>query len=131
MRLLPVEGFRRKEVERLTGERLSSSRRTVTDGPSRRTAAAEAGLRHTAMVSGSGKRAATWPPFRRVNTTLGDAKAAIVGTNRRVSPEHAGRYPASYAWRFNRRFRLDSPIPRLVRSAVRTAPLPYANLVAG
>jgi hypothetical protein len=93
-KLLPVEGFRRKEVERPIGERSSSTRRTVTDGPSRRTAAAEAGLRHAAMVSGSGTRAATWPPFRRVDTTLGDVTAAIVGTDRRVSPEHAGRYPA-------------------------------------
>jgi hypothetical protein len=65
-----------------------------------------------------------------VNTSLGNVKAASVGTYRRISPERAGRYLASYAWRVNRRFRLDTMLPRLVHGAVRTAPLPYAKLVA-
>jgi ISXO2-like transposase domain len=66
-----------------------------------------------------------------VNTTLGNVKAAITGTYRRVSPEHAGRYLASFAWRYNRRFQLSTLIPRLVHSAVRTTPSPYHQLVAG
>ena len=131
MKLLPVKGFRKKEVERLVGEHLTSASRLVTDGLSCWTAAAEAGLPHTAMVTGRGRRAAQWSPFKWVNTTLGNVKAAITGTYRQISPEHAGRYLASYAWRFNRRFQLDSLIPRLVHSAVRTAPMPYAKLIAG
>jgi transposase-like protein len=131
MKLLPVKGFRKREVERLVGEHLASASRLVTDGLSCWTAAAEAGLAHTAMVTGGGKRAAGWSPFKWVNTTPGNVKAAITGTYRRVSHEHAGRYLASYAWRFNRRFQLDTMLPRLVHSAVRTAPLPYAKLVAG
>src|SRR3954454_7973461 len=102
-----------------------------TDGLGCWTAAAEAGLEHTATVAGGGKRAAGWSPFKRVNTTLGDVKAALTGTCRQVSPKHAGRYLGSFAWRHDRRFQLDSPIPRLVRSAVRTRPLPYAMLIAG
>ena len=129
IKLLPVNGFR-KEVKRPVAEHLASTARLVTDGLSCWTAAAEAGLEHTAMVTGGGKRAAGWSPFRWVNTTLGNVKAAIAGTYRRVSPEHAGRYLASFAWRHNRRFQLESLIPRLVHSAVRTAPLPYAKLVA-
>jgi hypothetical protein len=128
--LLPVKGFRKKEVKRLVGEHLASTSRLVTDGLGCWTAAAEAGLEHTAMVTGSGKRAAGWSPFRWVNTTLGSVKAAITGTYRRVSPKHAGRHLGSFAWRHNRRFQLDSLIPRLVHSAVRTGPLPYAKLVA-
>ena len=104
--------------------------RLVTDGLRCWTAAAEAGLEHTAIVTGSGRRAAQWSPFKWVNTTLGNVKAAITGTYRRVSPEHAGRYLGSFAWRFNRRFQLTSLIPRLVHSAVRTAPLPYHQLIA-
>ncbi len=65
-----------------------------------------------------------------MNTTLGNVKAAITGTYRWISPEHAGRYLASFAWRHNRRFQLDSLIPRLVHSAVRTGPLSYRALVA-
>ena len=130
IKLLPVKGFRKKEVKRLVAEHLASTSRLVTDGLSCWTAAAEAGLEHRAMATGGGKRAAGWSPFRRVNTTLGNVKAAITGTYRRVSPEHAGRYLGSFAWRHNRRFQLESLIPRLVHSAVRTAPLPYAKLVA-
>jgi len=81
-------------------------------------------------VTGSGKRAAQWSPFKWVNTTLGNVKAAITGTYRHASPEHAGRCLASFAWRFNRRFQLQSLIPWLVHSAVRTGPLPYHQLVA-
>ncbi len=127
---LPVKGFRKKEIKKLVAEHLASISRLVTDGLSCWTAAAEAGLEHTAMVTGGGKRAAGWSPFRWVNTTLGNVRAAIAGTYRRVSPEHAGRHLGSFAWRHNRRFQLESMIPRLVHSAVRTAPLPYAKLVA-
>ena len=130
IKLLPVKGFRKKEVKKLAAEHLASTARLVTDGLSCWAAAAEAGLEHRTMVTGGGERAAGWSPFKWVNTTLGNVKAAITGTYRRVSPEHAGRYLASFAWRHNRRFPLDSLIPRLVHSAVRTGPLPYAKLVA-
>ncbi len=131
IKLLPVKGFRKKEVRKLVAEHLASTSRLVTDGLGCWTAAAEAGLEHRAMVTGSGKRAAGWSPFKWVNTTLGNVKAALAGTYRQVSPEHAGRYLGSFAWRHNRRFHLDSLIPRLVHSAVRTGPLPYAKLIAG
>ena len=131
MKLLPVKGFRKREVKRLIAEHLASAGRLVTDGLSCWTAAAEAGLEHRAMATGSGRRAAGWSPFKWVNTALGNVKAAITGTYRQISPKHAGRYLGSFAWRYNRRFQLDSLIPRLVHSAVRTAPLPYATLVAG
>jgi hypothetical protein len=130
IKLLPVKGFREKEVKKLVAEHLASTGRLVTDGLSCWTAAAEAGLEHRAMVTGGGKRAAGWSPFEWVNTTLGNVKAVLTGTYRQVSPKHAGRYLGSFAWRHDRRFQLDSLIPRLVHSAVRTAPLPYAKLIA-
>ena len=130
IKLLPVKGFRKRKIKKLVAEHLASTGRVLTDGLSCWTATAEAGLEHRAMATGSGKRAATWSPFKGVNTTLGNVKAAITGTYRQISPKHAGRYLGSFAWRFNRRFQLTSLIPRLVHSAVRTAPLPYAKLVA-
>jgi hypothetical protein len=66
-----------------------------------------------------------------VNTRLGNIKAAISGTYRRLGSKHAGRYLASFAWRFNHRFQLDGPIPRFVHTAARTAPLPCHTLIAG
>jgi DNA invertase Pin-like site-specific DNA recombinase len=41
------------------------------------------------------------------------------------------RWSPDHRWRFNRRFQLDSLIPRFVHAATRTAPLPYRILVAG
>ena len=64
-------------------------------------------------------------PFKWVNTTLGNIKCAITGTYRKLGPDHAGRYLASFAWRYNRRYQLQTMIPRFVHSAARTEPMPY------
>jgi hypothetical protein len=130
IKLLPVKGFRKKEISRLVALHLASASRLVTDRLNCWTAIDEAGLEHRAIVTGSGRQAARWSPFKWVNTTLGNIKSAITGTYRQISPKHAGRYLASFAWRYNRRFELGTLIPRLVHSAVQTKPLPYALLVA-
>ena len=130
LKLLPVKGFRKREVEKLAREHLAPGSTVVSDGlPC--WAAVKAGCDHFPMVTGSGRQAARWAPFKWVNTTLGNIKAAITGTYRQLSPAHASRYLASFAWRFNRRFQLDSMLERLVHSAARTQPLPYRVLVAG
>ena len=54
-----------------------------------------------------------------------------VVTYRKLGPDHAGRYLASFAWRYNRRYQLETMIPRFVHSAARTEPLPYRLLIAG
>ena len=69
--------------------------------------------------------------FKWVNTTLGNIKSAITGTYRKLGPDHAGRYLASFAWRYNRRYQLETMIPRFVHSAARTEPMPYRLLIAG
>ena len=131
LKLLPVKGFRKREVEKLAREHLLIGSNVVSDGLSCWPAVAKAGCRHFPMRTGSGKQAAKWVPFKWVNTMLGNIKAAIVGTYRQLSPAHAPRYLASFAWRFNRRFQLDTMMPRFLHSAVRTQPLPYRLLIAG
>ena len=131
LKLLPVKGFRQGEVEKLARAHLLPGSNVVSDGLSCWGAVERAGCRHFPMVTGSGRQAARWAPFKWVNTTLGTIKAAITGTYRQLSPAHAPRYLASFAWRFNRRFQLDSMLLRLVHSAARTQPLPYRLLIAG
>jgi transposase-like protein len=131
LKLLPVKGFRQREVEKLARAHLLPGSNVVSDGLSCWGAVERAGCRHFPMVTGSGRQAARWAPFKWVNTTLGNIKAAITGTYRQLSPAHAPRYLASFAWRFNRRFQLDSMLLRLVHSAARTQPLPYRLLIAG
>ena len=45
--------------------------------------------------------------------------------------KHAQRYLASFAWRFNRRYQLDSLTERLAYACARTAPHPYRVIIAG
>jgi hypothetical protein len=131
LKLLPVKGFRKREVEKLAREHLAPGSTVVSDGLSCWTAVSKAGCDHFPMVTGSGRQAARWAPFKWVNTMLGNIKAAIIGTYRQLGPAHAGRYLASFAWRFNRPFQQGSMLVRFVHSAARTQPLPYRVLVAG
>ena len=69
-------------------------------------------------------------PFEWVNTTLGNIKNAITGTSCKLGPDHAERYLASFAWRYNRRHQLQTTIPRFIHSATRTELLPFRALIA-
>jgi hypothetical protein len=76
------------------------------------------------------KRAAGWAPFRGVNTTLGNVKTALAGTYHHVSAKHAQPYLTSFAYRFNRRFQLDTIVERLAWAALQTPPQPYRAIIA-
>src|SRR5689334_24727740 len=130
LRLSVVRGFRKKEVEKLAKATIEPGSTVVSDGLSCWPAVEKAGCSHRPMVTGSGKRAANWAPFRWVNTTLGNIKTAIAGTYHHVSPKHAQHYLTSFGYRFDRRFQLDSIVERLAWAAVHTAPQPYRVVVA-
>ncbi len=66
-----------------------------------------------------------------VNTALGNIKTALAGTYHHVSAKHAQRYLASFAWRFNRRYQLDTLTERLAYACAQTAPHPYRVIIAG
>jgi|SRR5689334_21937905 transposase-like protein len=130
LRLSVVKGFRKREVEKLAKRDLAAGTNVVSDGLSCWPAVEKAGCAHFPMVTGSGKRAAGWTPFRWVNTTLGNIKTALAGTYHHVSPKHAQSYLASFAYRFDRRYQLDSIVERLAWAATRTAPQPYRVITA-
>src|SRR4051812_25893038 len=130
LRLTVVEGFRKREVEKLAKAAIEPGSDVVSDGLSCWPAVEKAGCAHSPIVTGSGERAATRSPFRRGDTTLGNVTTAIAGTYHHVSPKHARSYLTSFACRFDWRFRLDSIVERLAWAAVRTAPQPYRVVVA-
>lgn len=130
LKLTVVKGFRKKEVEKLAKRDFAAGSNVVSDGLSCWLAVERAGCSHFPMVTGSGKPAAKWAPFRWVNTTLGNIKTAIAGTYHHVSAKHAQNYLTSFAYRFNRRFQLDSIVQRLAWAAAHTAPHPYRVIVA-
>ena len=65
-----------------------------------------------------------------MNTTRGNIKTAIAGTYHHISAKHAQSYLTSFAYRFNRRFQLDSIVERLAGAAVHTGPQPYRVVTA-
>ena len=130
LRLSVVKGFRKKEVEKIAKRDFAPGSNVVSGGLSCWSAVEKAGCQHFPIVTGSGKRAASRAPFRWVNTTLGNIKAALAGTYHHVSAKHAPSYLASFAYRFNRRRQLDSIVERLAWAAVRTAPQPYRIITA-
>ena len=65
-----------------------------------------------------------------MNTTLSNIKTAIAGTYHHVSAKHAQSYLTSFAYRFNRRFQLDSIVQRLAWAAAHTVPQPYRIVIA-
>jgi transposase-like protein len=130
LKLSVVEGFREKEVERIAERDLAAGTTVVSDGLSCWPAVAKAGCSHVAMVTGSGKKAASWTPFKWVNTTLGNIKTAIAGTYHHVSAKHAQAYLTSFAYRFNRRYQLESIVERLAWAAVHARPQPYRIVTA-
>ena len=100
LRLSVVKGFRKKEVERLAERDFAAGSNVVSDGLSCWPTVERAGCQHFPMATGSGKRAASWAPFKWVNTCLGNIKTAIAGTYhappRPWAPTTAG--PGSAGW---------------------------------
>src|SRR3954453_15125849 len=119
-----------REGERRAEAAIEPGGTVVSDGLSSWPAVEKAGCSHRPMVTGSGKRAANWTPFEWVNTVPGNVKTALAGTYHHVSPKHAQFYLTSFAYRFDRRFQLDSIAERLAWAATRTAPHPYRVITA-
>jgi hypothetical protein len=130
LKLSVVKGFRKREVERLARRDLATGSTIVSDGLSCWPVVEKAGCSHVPIVTGSGKRAASWTPFRWVNTCLSNIKTAIAGTYHHVSPKHAQHYLTSFAYRFNRRYQLNSILERRAWAAIHTAPQPYRVVTA-
>lgn len=131
VKLAPVKGFRKREIARGAPRWLDPGSEVVTDGLSCWRVLGDGAYAHRRVLTGSGPKAVRAPSFKWVNTTLGNIKSAITGTYRKIDPNHAERYLASFAWRYNRRYQLQTMIPRFVHSAARTNPMPYRILVAG
>ena len=126
--LRPVRAFSSFAIRTLASTALEPGANIVSDGLACFAAVTQAGCLHTPIKTGSGKQAARTPAFKWVNTALGNIKAALVGTDRAVREKHVPRYLAEFEYRFNRRYHLETMIPRLAFVALRTAPMPYRLL---
>ena len=123
-----VAAFRKTAIRKLAATALDPGAAIVSDRLACFTAVTEIGCTHTPIPTGSGPQAARKPAFKWVNTILGNIKSAMVGTYRAVRAKHVPRYLAEFEYRFNRRYQLETMIPRLAFVALTTQPMPYRLL---
>jgi len=129
MRLTPVAGFTYETLKQWSTECLSPTANVVSDGLRCFKAVTHTAAQHERNVAGSGKLAVQRGEFRWVNTLLGNFKTALSGTSHAFNhTKYAQRYFAEFSCRFNDRFDLAAMVPRLLRAAATTKPLPLSIL---
>lgn len=124
MRMTPVKGFRSDSIGRWANTHLCPEAEVTSDGLHCFRAIVDT-CRHCSIATGGGPSSVEKPEFTWVNTMLGNVKNALHGTYHAVRGIHLGRYLGAFAYRFNRRFQLETMIERLAYVAWLTAPLPY------
>lgn len=83
-----------------------------------------AGCDHQAMIIGPRKPNQV-PEFAWLNTILGNLKTGFSGTYHAFNfAQYGSRYLAAFAYRFNRRFHLDTLPVRLLVAATAIGPRP-------
>lgn len=129
MRLRPITGFTKVAMREWIHSSLAPTAHVVSDATACFSQVTQIGAAHERHVTGSGRAAAQLPQFKWVNTMLGNLKTALNGTYHSIDHfKYASRYLAEFSYRFNRRFDLPAMIPRLIRAAVATKPLPWKIL---
>jgi transposase-like protein len=129
MRLRPIAGFTNVAMREWVQSSLAATAHVVSDGTACFSQVTQIGATHERYVTGSGRASAQLPQFKWVNTMLGNLKTALNGTYHSFDHfKYASRYLAEFSYRFNRRFNLAAMIPRLLRAAALTKPLPWKVL---
>ena len=114
----PVPGFTMTAISAWALDNLNPGCRVISDGLACFSAITAANCQHQAIVAG-GKKPKDLPEFRWVNTILGNLKTSIAGTYHSFAfGKYGARYLAEAAYRFNRRFRLDTLPQRLLVAAI-------------
>ena len=116
----PVSGFTKVALAAWFTRHLHPDAELFSDGLGAFRAAADLGHAHTVIDAGGGRAATEAEGARWVNIVLSNLKRALDGIYHVFGFfKYAHRYLAEAAWRFNRRFRLDALVPRLLVAAAR------------
>jgi transposase-like protein len=130
MRMDVVPGFRKTALAKWAQRHLAPGTAIVSDGLNCFPGVTAADCTHVPLNTGGGPTSVTHPMFVWVNTVLGNVKNALHGTYHALKPKYLQRYLSEFCYRFNRRFKLEELIPRLIYAAAHTPPLPYRLLTA-
>ena len=93
VKLVPLKGFRKREIARGAKRWLAPGSEVLTDGLRCWNALDGVVGSHRAIRTGSGRQAARMAPFKWVNTTLGNIKSAITGTYRKLGTRSCPTLP--------------------------------------
>lgn len=123
-KMVPVPGFTRKAIAEWAGDSLSPGCVVVSDGLACFSGVADVGCEHRPVVVG-GRKPRDLPQFKWVNTIVGNLKTSLGGTYHAFDfAKYGTRYLAAFAYRFNRRFHLETIPFRLLAAAVASRPHP-------
>jgi hypothetical protein len=128
MNLNVVKGFRTCEIKRWAGKHLEPGSMVYSDGLACFSAVLDHGCHHYIIVTGGGPDSVTKQEFAWVNTIIGNVKRSINGTYHAINAKHLPRYLAEFCYRFNRRFDLQTIMPRFLIAAANTSPMPVRLL---
>lgn len=122
LKLTPVTGFSQQAIIEWAKACLTPGAQVISDGLYCFTAVSEVGCTHQAYVAG-GRKPRDLPMFHWINTVLGNVKTSLSGTYHAFAfSKYADRYLAAIAYRFNRRFRLDTLPLHLLTAAAACEP---------
>lgn len=129
--LEPVRSFDNASILDWGRRRLAEDAEVYSDGLACFARFADLDHAHSVLVTGGGRAATEARGARWVNVVLGNVKRAISGCYHAIKQaKYARRYLAEAAYRFNRRTRLASMLPRLARAMVLCKPWPEPALRA-
>lgn len=119
----PVAGFATAALTEWSQRRLHPEAEVFSDGLGAFRAVVALDHAHTVIKAGGRRKATEVEGARWVNIVLSNVKRALDGTYHAFKFfKYAHRYLGEAAWRFNRRFRLDVLVPRLLVAIARCKP---------
>jgi hypothetical protein len=123
-KMTPVPGFTRTALTGWAKAALAPGSQVISDGLACFTGVMAAGCDHQAILIGPRKPNEV-PEFGWVNTILGHLKTGFSGAYHAFKfAKYGSRYLAAFAYRFNRRFHLDTLPTRLLVAAATIGPRP-------
>ncbi len=123
-KMIPVPGFTCTALTDWAKAALAPGSLVLSDGLACFTGVTAAGCDHQAIIIGPRKPNQV-PEFGWLNTLLGNLKTSFSGAYHAFKfTKYATRYLAAFAYRFNRRFHLDTLPTRLLVAAATIGPHP-------
>jgi len=120
IKMAPIPGFTRKAIANWAQDNLSSGCVVRSDGLACFAGVTEADCKHQVIIAG-GRKPKDLPEFSWINTVLGNLKTSLGGAYHAFDfAKYGTRYLGAFAYRFNRRFQLDTITTRLIVAAATT-----------